>query len=107
MVGRRPLNGSSARVPDRSDNFVLFLQLILPPHCGTRSRATLELKCAGLDAADLAGRGVEPSTMSLLGLVRHLADVERGWFRRRLAGQNAPRSLDLIAALPDGLAAPG
>jgi uncharacterized damage-inducible protein DinB len=53
-------------------------------------RATLELKCAGLDAADLARRSVEPSTMSLLGLVRHLADVERGWFRRFLAGHDAP-----------------
>ena len=53
-------------------------------------RATLELKCSGLDAADLARRSVEPSTLSLLGLVRHLADVERGWFRRVMAGQDAP-----------------
>jgi len=53
-------------------------------------RLTLELKCAGLEAADLARRSVEPSTMSLLGLVRHLADVERSWFRRIMAGQDAP-----------------
>lgn len=53
-------------------------------------RETLELKCAGLEAADLARRAVEPSTMSLLGLVRHMADVERGWFRRVMAGQDAP-----------------
>jgi len=53
-------------------------------------RDTLELKCAGLDAADLARRGVRPSTLSLLGLVRHLADVERAWFRRVMAGQDAP-----------------
>jgi uncharacterized damage-inducible protein DinB len=53
-------------------------------------RDTLELKCAGLDAAELARRCVEPSTLSLLGLVRHLADVERGWFRRVMAGQDAP-----------------
>ncbi len=45
-------------------------------------RHPLELKCAGLDPDDLARRSVEPSTMSLLGLVRHLADVERSWFRR-------------------------
>ena len=32
-------------------------------------------------------RSVEPSTLSLLGLVRHMADVERGWFRRTLAGE--------------------
>jgi uncharacterized damage-inducible protein DinB len=49
-------------------------------------RLTLEVKCAGLDAAQLARRSVEPSTMSLLGLVRHMADVERYWFRRVLAG---------------------
>lgn len=53
-------------------------------------RQTLELKCAGLDAAAMARRSVEPSSMSLLGLVRHLADVERGWFRRTLAQQDAP-----------------
>jgi len=53
-------------------------------------RATLELKCSGLDAADLARRSVEPSTLSLLGLVRHMAEVERGWFRRKMAGQHAP-----------------
>ncbi|HKH88404.1 MAG TPA: DinB family protein [Acidimicrobiales bacterium] len=53
-------------------------------------RDTLELKCSGLDAADLARRAVGPSTMSLLGLVRHMAEVERGWFRRKMAGQDAP-----------------
>jgi uncharacterized damage-inducible protein DinB len=54
-------------------------------------RLTLELKCSGLDAAALARRSVEPSTMSLLGLVRHLAEVERAWSRRVMAGQDAPR----------------
>lgn len=54
-------------------------------------RLTLELKCAGLDAEQLARRSVEPSTMSLLGLLRQMAEVERGWFRRVLAGQDAPR----------------
>jgi len=49
-------------------------------------RLTLELKCSGLDAADLARRSVEPSTMSLLGLVRHMAEVERQWFRDRMSG---------------------
>lgn len=53
-------------------------------------RLTLELKCSGLDAADLARRSVQPSTLSLLGLVRHMAEVERSWFRRRMAGQDAP-----------------
>lgn len=52
-------------------------------------RATLELKCAGLDV-ELSRRSVEPSTLSLLGLIRHLADVERRWFRRVMAEQDAP-----------------
>jgi uncharacterized damage-inducible protein DinB len=51
-------------------------------------RLTLELKCAGLDAAGLACRSVPPSNLSLLGLVRHMADVEYNWFRRVLAGQD-------------------
>jgi uncharacterized damage-inducible protein DinB len=53
-------------------------------------RLTLELKCSGLDAADLARRSVEPSTMSLLGLVRHMAEVERQWFRQSMAGLDVP-----------------
>ncbi len=56
-----------------------------------RQRLTLELKCAGLDAEAMARRSVPPSTMSLLGLVRHLAEMERGTFRVLLAGQDAPR----------------
>jgi uncharacterized damage-inducible protein DinB len=54
-------------------------------------RLTLELKCAGLDAPQLAERSVPPSTMSLLGLIRHMTDVERSWFRIRLAGQQVTR----------------
>jgi hypothetical protein len=54
-------------------------------------RLTLELKCAGLDAEAMARRSVEPSTMSLLGLVRHLAEMERISFRNVMAGEDAPR----------------
>ena len=50
-------------------------------------RATLLFKCQGLTGEQLARRAVEPSTLSLLGLVRHMAEVERAWFRRRFAGQ--------------------
>jgi uncharacterized damage-inducible protein DinB len=53
-------------------------------------RLTLQMKCSGLDAAAMARRSVEPSNLSLLGLVRHLAGVEHNWFRRVLAGQDAP-----------------
>ena len=51
-------------------------------------RLTLEMKCAGLDAEAMARRSVEPSTMSLLGLVRHLAEMERRTFRELMAGQD-------------------
>ena len=61
-------------------------------------RLTLEMKCADLDAGQLARRSVPPSTMSLLGLIRHLAHVERSWFRRVMAGQDAP---DLYRTVDD------
>lgn len=54
-------------------------------------RLTLRLKCAELDAEAMARRSVPPSNLSLLGLVRHMADVERYWFREVMAGQDAPR----------------
>jgi uncharacterized damage-inducible protein DinB len=54
-------------------------------------RLTLEMKCSGLDAEQLARRSVPPSNMSLLGLVRHLATVEQYWFRVALAGEELER----------------
>src|SRR6202051_3557749 len=54
-------------------------------------RLTLEMKCSGLGAEAMARRSVEPSTMSLLGLVRHLAEIERATFRAMMAGQDVPR----------------
>jgi uncharacterized damage-inducible protein DinB len=56
-----------------------------------RYRLTLEMKCADLDAEQLARRSVPPSTMSLLGLVRHMSEVERYWFRGEMAGQGVSR----------------
>lgn len=50
-------------------------------------RITFEMKCEGLDAEQLARRAVPPSTLSLLGLLRHLAKVEHSWNRRVLQGQ--------------------
>lgn len=73
-------------------------------------RLTFELKCAGLDAEQLARRSVPPSTLSLLGLVRHLAKVEHSWFRRvmghrldlpRLYWAEGDRDLDFDGALGD------
>jgi uncharacterized damage-inducible protein DinB len=50
-------------------------------------RHTLLSICAGLTGEQLADRTVPPSNLSLLGLVRHMAKVERIWFRQRAAGQ--------------------
>jgi uncharacterized damage-inducible protein DinB len=54
-------------------------------------RITLRMKTDGLTPEQLASQSVPPSTMSLLGLVRHLAKVERDWFRIRAAAQDVPR----------------
>jgi uncharacterized damage-inducible protein DinB len=53
-------------------------------------RAILLWKCDGLTDEQLRQRSVPPSTMSLLGLIRHMTDVERGWFQQVLLGENAP-----------------
>jgi uncharacterized damage-inducible protein DinB len=53
-------------------------------------RATLERKCDGLDRAGLIAQPVGSSLLSLQGLVRHMAEVERHWFRRALDGEDAP-----------------
>jgi uncharacterized damage-inducible protein DinB len=59
-----------------------LLQAMLDWH-----RATLLHKCAGLTGEQLAIRSVEPSGLSLLGLIRHLTKVERTWFRLRFADE--------------------
>ena len=74
-----------------------------------RYRLTLEMKCEGLDAEQLARRSVPPSTMSLLGLVRHLAKVEHTWFHRVMGEEDIPklywseadRDLDFNGAVAD------
>jgi uncharacterized damage-inducible protein DinB len=53
-------------------------------------RAILVWKCEGLTDDQLRLRSVPPSTMSLLGLIRHMTDVERGWFQQVLLGADAP-----------------
>jgi len=50
-------------------------------------RLTIGMKCEGLEADQLARRSVPPSTLSLIGLVRHLAQVENHWFQRALQGR--------------------
>ena len=56
-------------------------------------RATLLWKCEGLDGADLARQGVTPSTLSLLGLVRHMTLVEWSWFERFFGASDAPEPI--------------
>ena len=68
-----------------------------PPHTGAERdtlvafldyhRDTLALKCDALADDALRARAVPPSNLSLLGLVRHLAEVERSWFRHGVAGE--------------------
>ncbi len=53
-------------------------------------RATLALKCDGLTDAELRKQSMPPSTLSLLALVRHMAEVERAWFRRVFEDHDAP-----------------
>lgn len=53
-------------------------------------RATLALKCEGLEDHQLRTAAVEPSSLTLLGLVQHLAEVERMWFQRVFAGEDIP-----------------
>ncbi|MEO3786213.1 DinB family protein [Actinocorallia sp. B10E7] len=70
------------RVADERTTLIGFLQF---------QRDTLALKCEGLTAEQLRRKEIPPSELSLLGLVRHMADVERGWFRNVVAGE--PREL--------------
>ncbi|HEU5391207.1 MAG TPA: DinB family protein [Streptosporangiaceae bacterium] len=62
-------------------------------------RATLAIKCEGLDDGQAAAAA--PSGLTLTGLVQHMAEVERNWFRRVLAGEQAPPIYDPHAD-PDG-----
>lgn len=57
-------------------------------------RATLLGKCEGLDDAQVRAVSAPPSPLTLQGLVQHLAEVERNWFRRVLAGESAPAIYD-------------
>jgi uncharacterized damage-inducible protein DinB len=53
-------------------------------------RDTLAMKCAGLSDDQLREHSSPPSALSLLGLVRHMAEVERTWFRRVINGEDLP-----------------
>jgi hypothetical protein len=65
-------------------------------------RLTLQMKCEGLDPEKLARRSVPPSSMSLLGLIRHLAEVERDWRNWILPTDPAPKLYGAADAGFDG-----
>ncbi|MEU1528720.1 DinB family protein [Streptomyces fagopyri] len=50
-------------------------------------RTTLVMKCEGLSEEQVRRTSVTPSPLTLLGLVQHMAEVERNWFRRVLTGE--------------------
>jgi uncharacterized damage-inducible protein DinB len=77
-----PRDRDQIEVVDERSNLMEYLRAY---------RLTLRMKTEGLTADQLATRSVPPSSMSLLGLVRHLAKVERDWFRRSAAAQDVPR----------------
>lgn len=64
-------------------------------------RATVAVKCEGLTDEQVRDAAVAPSTLTLRGLVQHLTEVERNWFRRVLTGEDAPPVHDGPAG-PDG-----
>ncbi|WP_371581821.1 DinB family protein [Streptomyces sp. NBC_01314] len=64
-------------------------------------RETLAFKCEGLDDARLRTAPVPPSELSLLGLVRHMAEVERIWFRKVLVDDD-PGPIYFSKEDPDG-----
>jgi uncharacterized damage-inducible protein DinB len=78
MTTERP---DPPRIADEREMLRVFLDF---------HRATLAMKCDGLSDDDLRRRSMPPSTLSLLGLVRHMAEVERTWFRRVIGGEDVP-----------------
>lgn len=70
-----------SRVADERTSLTQFLDW---------QRQTLEMKVGGLTTDQLREKAVPPSAISLLGLVRHLAEVERSWFRNVINGEQVP-----------------
>ena len=89
-----PTNPWTAPTPDPVDGpLVGAARGILVGYLGWY-RYSLDNVCAGLDADQLAARPIPSTTLSLLGITRHLAKVERIWLRRRLAADGAPPLFD-------------
>ncbi|MFF8918584.1 DinB family protein [Streptomyces sp. NPDC015032] len=80
-IERTTADGDQLNVPSTADERVM-LEGWLRWH-----RETLLTKRAGLGPEQLARTAAEPSNLTLLGLVRHMAEIERWWFRRSFAGE--------------------
>jgi uncharacterized damage-inducible protein DinB len=78
--------------PDQNANELEILTGWLEHH-----RGILMWKCEGLTTEQLRRRAVPPSTLSLLGLVRHMAEVERGWFQQVFLGEDVADLYDRSA----------
>jgi uncharacterized damage-inducible protein DinB len=117
VAGRRsgrPVPGSAASLAAGDNRPVDTIERLMPPlNADERTtleswldfhRATLARKCQGLDDEQAAAASVPPSGFTLTGLVQHMAEVERNWFRRVLAGEQAPPIYDPQADpdAPDG-----
>ena len=82
-IGSDESPGGIPRIsPDHDGDELTVLTQFLDYH-----RATLRLKCAGLGPSDLKRASTPPSWLTLLGLVRHLTEVERIWFSQPARGQ--------------------
>jgi uncharacterized damage-inducible protein DinB len=92
----RPVSTIERPLPPLNANERTTLESWLDFH-----RATLARKCESLDDEQAAAASVPPSGFTLTGLVQHMAEVERNWFRRVLAGEHAPPIYDPQAD-PDG-----
>ena len=92
-----------------SEEFCRGEEAVLQDYLG-HFRRTFERQCEGLDAEQLARRSVPPSSLSLLGLLRHLAAVEYSWWRRvmdrrldlpKMWGKDEHRDADFDGAVAD------
>lgn len=91
----RPLSDPGATMKTMSTSERLMPPLIADERTSLESwldfyRATLAQKCADLPDQDLREASVAPSPITLLGLLQHAAEVERNWFGRVLAQEDAP-----------------
>lgn len=84
-TSQRWTEGSARREPSPTGSEIELLSGFLDWH-----RETLALKCSGVPVDQLSARLIEPSALTLHGLVRHLAGVERWWFRIQFAQENVP-----------------